>query len=147
MFTLRHLKSLLLISSTIFAFFLVQIKSSQIISAAEITPFALYEDPSRKLDIDGVTVKYKIGAAGLRSTWRNEHVSVEASIGAGYNPKESATYSGVTMTGPVRAKYAKLRFSSKIFKFYGLQTSLVGATELFDFYGDQLVGTYQRKDS
>ncbi|MDB2454963.1 hypothetical protein N9W76_02255 [Planktomarina temperata] len=138
----QHLKLFLLINATIFAFFTIQIKTSQIINAAEITPFALYEDPSRKLDIDGVTVKYKIGAAGLRSTWRNEHVSVEASIGAGYNPKESATYSGVTMTGPVRAKYAKLRFSSKFFKFYGLQTRLVGATEFFDFYGDQLTGTY-----
>ena len=142
MLTPQHLKLFLLINATIFAFFTIQIKSSQIINAAEITPFALYEDPSRKLDIDGVTVKYKIGAAGLRSTWRNEHVSVEASIGAGYNPKESATYSGVTMTGPVRAKYAKLRFSSKFFKFYGLQTRLVGATEFFDFYGDQLTGTY-----
>ena len=142
MLTLQHLKLFLLFNALILAFFTMQIKTSQIINAAEITPFALYEDPSRKLDIDGVTVKYKIGAAGLRSTWRNEHVSVEASIGAGYNPKESATYSGVTMTGPVWAKYAKLKFSSKLFKFYSLQTSLVGATEFFDFYGDQLTGTY-----
>ena len=145
MLTLQHLKLFLLFNALILAFFTMQIKTSQIINAAEITPFALYEDPSRMLDIDGVTVKYKIGAAGLRSTWRNEHVSIEASIGAGYNPKESATYSGVTMTGPVWAKYAKLKFSSKLFKFYGLQTSLVGETELFDFYGDQLTGTYNAR--
>ena len=145
MLTLQHLKLFLLFNALILAFFTMQIKTSQIINAAEITPFALYEDPSRMLDIDGVTVRYKIGAAGLRSTWRNEHVSIEASIGAGYNPKESATYSGVTMTGPVWAKYAKLKFSSKLFKFYGLQTSLVGETELFDFYGDQLTGTYNAR--
>jgi len=145
MLTLQHLKLFLLFNALFLAFFTMQIKTSQIINAAEITPFALYEDPSRMLDIDGVTVKYKIGAAGLRSTWRNEHVSIEASIGAGYNPKESATYSGVTMTGPVWAKYAKLKFSSKLFKFYGLQTSLVGETELFDFYGDQLTGTYNAR--
>ena len=145
MLTLQHLKLFLLFNALILAFFTMQIKTSQIINAAEITPFALYEDPSRMLDIDGVTVKYKIGAAGLRSTWRNEYVSIEASIGAGYNPKQSATYSGVTMTGPVWAKYAKLKFSSKLFKFYGLQTSLVGETELFDFYGDQLTGTYNAR--
>ena len=145
MLTLQHLKLFLLFNALFLAFFTMQIKTSQIINAAEITSFALYEDPSRMLDIDGVTVKYKIGAAGLRSTWRNEHVSIEASIGAGYNPKESATYSGVTMTGPVWAKYAKLKFSSKLFKFYGLQTSLVGETELFDFYGDQLTGTYNAR--
>jgi len=145
MLTLQHLKLFLLFNALILAFFTMQINTSPMISAAEITPFALYEDPSRMLDIDGVTVKYKIGAAGLRSTWRNEHVSIEASIGAGYNPKESATYSGVTMTGPVWAKYAKLKFSSKLFKFYGLQTSLVGETELFDFYGDQLTGTYNAR--
>ena len=141
----RHLKLLVLINFTILAFFLTQIKISQPVSAYEITSFGLYEDPSRKLNVDGVTVKYKIGAAGLRSTWRSEHFSVEASIGAGYNPEESATYSGVTMTGPVRAKYAQLKFLSNLFKFYGLQTSLVGATELFDFYGDQLTGTYRAR--
>ena len=127
----QHLKLFLLINATIFAFFTIQIKTSQIINAAELTPFALYEDPSRKLDIDGVTVKYKIGAAGLRSTWRNEHVSIEASIGAGYNPKESATYSGVTMTGPVWAKYAKLKFSSKLFKFYNNTTAYNEKKKIF----------------
>jgi len=128
---------------SIFSF--IQIKTSQVINAAEISVFGLYENPSQKFIIDGVGVKYKIGAAGLRSAWRGERFSAEVSLGLGYNPKQSATYSGVTMTGPVRAKYAKFKFSSKLFKFYGLQTSLVGATELFDFYGDQLTGTYSAR--
>lgn len=138
----KYLQLAILITCAISIFSLIQIKTSQVINAAEISVFGIYENPSQRLKIDGVGVKYKIGAAGLRSVWRGERFSAEVSLGVGYNPKQSATYIGVTMTGPVRAKYAKLKFSSKLFKFYGLQTSLVGATELFDFYGDQLTGTH-----
>jgi hypothetical protein len=110
--------------------------------AAEISSFVFYEQPAQRLVLDGVSVKYKVGAAGLTSRWSSDLGELTIRLGVGYNPKESASYSGIKMSGPVEATYASGEISTNPYDIYFASPVLSLRTEYFDFQSDDLTGAY-----
>lgn len=114
----------------------------QDVIAAEVSGFLFYEQPEQRLVLDGVSVKYKVAAAGLESRWSNNLGELAIRVGVGYNPEESATYSGIKMSGPVQATYASGEISTHPFDLYIASPLLSLRTEYFDFHSDNLTGAY-----
>lgn len=110
--------------------------------AAEISSFVFYEQPEQRLVLDGVSVKYKVAAAGLDARWSNNLGELAIRVGVGYNPNESATYSGVNMSGPVQATYASGEISTHPYDLYIASPVLSLKTEYFDFHSNDLTGAY-----
>jgi len=110
--------------------------------AAEISSFVFYEQPEQRLVLDGVSVKYKVAAAGLDARWSNNLGELAIRVGVGYNPNESATYSGIKMSGPVQATYASGEISTHPYDLYIASPVLSLKTEYFDFHSNDLTGAY-----
>ena len=110
---------------------------------AEISSFVFYEQPEQRLVLDGVSVKYKVAAAGLDARWSNNLGELAIRVGVGYNPNESATYSGIKMSGPVQATYASGEISTHPYDLYIASPVLSLKTEYFDFHSNDLTGVYE----
>jgi len=110
--------------------------------AAEISSFVFYEQPEQRLVLDGVSVKYKVAAAGLDARWSNNLGELAIRVGVGYNPNESATYSGIKMSGPVQATYASGEISTHPYDLYIASPVLSLKLEYFDFHSNNLTGAY-----
>lgn len=110
--------------------------------SAEISNFVFYEQPDQRLVLDGVSVKYKVAAAGIESRWLNNLGELAIRVGVGYNPEESATYSGIKMSGPVQATYASGEISTHPYDLYIASPVLSLKTEYFDFHSNNLTGAY-----
>jgi hypothetical protein len=110
--------------------------------AAEISSFVFYEQPEQRLVLDGVSVKYKVAAAGLDARWSNNLGELAIRVGVGYNPNESATYSGIKMSGPVQATYVSGEISTHPYDLYIASPVLSLKTEYFDFHSNDLTGAY-----
>ena len=110
--------------------------------AAEISSFVFYEQPEQPLVLDGVSVKYKVAAAGLDARWSNNLGELAIRVGVGYNPNESATYSGIKMSGPVQATYASSDISTHPYDLYIASPVLRLKLEYFDFHSNNLTGAY-----
>ena len=117
----------------------------QDVIAAEVSGFLFYEQPEQRLVLDGVSVKYKVAAAEapkLSFSICNNLGELTIRVGVGYNPEESATYSGIKMSGPVHATYASGEISTHPFDLYIASPLLSLRTEYFDFHSDNLTGAY-----
>jgi len=112
---------------------------------AEIGSFILYESPSEKLNAGGISLKYKVGAAGLRGSVKTEFGDFGGFFGLGYNPKETATMTvgGMTakMEGPVDAVYKAISYNTNPLELGIIEARLFMQHESFDFSGDRLTGT------
>jgi hypothetical protein len=113
--------------------------------AADISTFAFFESPSKPIEINDVTVKYKVAAAGLEARWANHFGSVGLRVGAGYNPEERATMSvagrAIEMKGPVVGNYGRIELVAHPVKFSRVTPELALAHEAFDFSSDSLTGS------
>ena len=112
---------------------------------AEIRSFILYESPSENLNAGGLSLKYKVGAAGLQGSVKTGFGDFGGFFGLGYNPKETATMrvGGATakMEGPVDAVYKALSYNTNSLKLGIIEARLFMQHESFDFSGDRLTGT------
>ena len=77
-----------------------------------IYPFALYEQASSNIIIDGVSTKYGLGVAGISLKKKlNDKVTLAGKLGYGQNNDQKVSFSGANFKGLVSGSYLDLQGS------------------------------------
>lgn len=78
----------------------------------KIYPFALYEQASSNILIDGVSTKYGLGVAGISLQKElNDKVTLAGKLGYGQNNDQKVSFSGANFKGLVSGSYLDLQGS------------------------------------
>ena len=85
----------------------------------KIYPFALYEQASRNIIIDGVSTKYGLGVAGISFQKNlNDKVTLAGKLGYGQNDDQKVSFSGANFKGLVSGSYLDLQGNYLIYQNY-----------------------------
>ena len=83
----------------------------------KIYPFALYEQASSNIIIDGVSTKYGLGVAGISLQKNlNNKVTLAGKLGYGQNNDQKVSFSGANFKGLVSGSYLDLQGSYLIYQ-------------------------------
>jgi hypothetical protein len=83
----------------------------------KIYPFALYEQASSNIIIDGVSTKYGLGVAGISFQKNlNDKVTLAGKLGYGQNNDQKVSFSGANFKGLVSGSYLDLQGSYLIYQ-------------------------------
>ena len=83
----------------------------------KIYPFALYEQASSNIIIDGVSTKYGLGVAGISLQKKlNDKVTLAGKLGYGQNDDQNVSFSGANFKGLVSGSYLDLQGSYLIYQ-------------------------------
>ena len=83
----------------------------------KLSPFALYEQASSNIIIDGVSTKYGLGVAGISLQKNlNNKVTLAGKLGYGQNNDQKESFSGANFKGLVSGSYLDLQGSYLIYQ-------------------------------
>ena len=111
---------------------LILMVTSRILLAEPIklSPFALYEQASSNIIIDGVSTKYGLGVAGISLQKNlNDKVTLAGKLGYGQNNDQKVSFSGANFKGLVSGSYLDLQGSYLIYQ--NDRSSVFGARRRF----------------
>ena len=107
--------------------------------------FLFYEYPSKKIESNGVALKYRIAATGVRYDREYGRILANVSAGFAYNPNEKAQIENLAgndlnISGPVAASYINIGADVYAISIKNLDLHLTLNSELFNFNSDNLTG-------
>jgi len=71
-----------------------------------VSGIVTYSEADEQVKIDGKSASFRAGGAGLRfGAQHDQYGTFYGSFGAGYSPKESASYSGSVLSGPAHGYF------------------------------------------